>query len=365
MKILHVIHDHPQHPLIGGGGAVRVHELAKRLASRGHEICIVSGWFDGCETCVSKEQRYRTLFLGPHRQPACKAVEFALAAWRALPTLTRDIDVIIEDFSPYAPVGAYRLERHGKAVFLQIQNYTGGEFRTRHGWLAGTPVQILERCYPRRFRNHILVGEHLRSRFQSREHSQVIPMGFSPEPISVENPVHSRDYIAFLGRMDFHQKGLDILLEALAGTTLPVRFAGSGRESARLEAALSRLPECRFVGRLEGRAKWNFLAGARFLAMPSRFEGQPIVAIEASAAGTPILASPIPELDFVTEASIGRQCDMLDAACLRTALTAMWESADGLARYTHAARDFSRTRTWDHIADQFEGALLEAVARKK
>lgn len=356
MKIAHFIHDHPRHPTIGGGGAVRVHEIARRLTARGHEVRIFSGWFEGCESPAIQPRDYAVHFLGRPRRPAAKAVEFAAAAWRNFDRAVADADVVIEDFSPYAPVGAFRAQRRGVAVALQIQNYMGRQFLGRHG-PAGVPLMWVERFYPRLYRHHLLVGENLRSRFRARETAQVVPMGFEAGAASFSE-TRDRDYAAFLGRIDFNQKGLDLLLQALEGTGIPVRFAGSGAEAARLEQAVGRLPGCRVLGPLHGAEKWDFLQGARFLIMPSRFEGQPIVAIEAAAAGTPLLASAIPELDFITQNQIGRQFAPFTADALRRALRETWNDADGLRLWSGRGREFARTRTWEEIALQFEAALI-------
>jgi glycosyltransferase involved in cell wall biosynthesis len=182
-------------------------------------------------------------------------------------------------------------------------------------------------------------------------------MGFTPDPRPVVEGA-SRDYVAFLGRMDFHQKGLDLLLDAIKSMELPVRFAGAGPEVNRLQAALRNLSGSEFLGKLHGPEKWDFLRGARFVVIPSRFEGQPIVAIEAAAAGTPILASPIPELAFVQEEGIGRSFPKLDSQTLRTGLLEMWEATSDSALYQEAMRKFASTRDWNHIGEQFEAALL-------
>jgi len=354
MKILHVIHDHPAHPKIGGGGAVRVHELARRLASRGHDIHVVSGWFEGSDFYSGNLEGYSQSFLGPKRHPACKAFEFALAAYQKLPQLARGADLVIEDFSPYAPVCAWRLR--SIPTILQIQNFTGRAFLGRHG-IAGLPLWFTEAAYPRLFAHHILVGEHLRAHFSARD-TRVIPMGFTPDNRG-DLPPPKRDYIAFLGRMDFHQKGLDLLLEALRGMNLPVWFAGAGPDSDTMEQMVRFLPGSRFLGKLQGVEKWNFLHNARFVVMPSRFEGQPIVAIEAAAAGTPLLASPIPELAFIADSGIGRQFPSLDVETLRFALREMWNAPDLLKSCSESARSFASNRTWDNISIQFEAALLD------
>jgi len=183
-------------------------------------------------------------------------------------------------------------------------------------------------------------------------------MGYVTEPSSPV-AISDRNYIACFGRIDFDQKGLDVLLQAIDGTDLPVWFAGGGKETTRLQSALKSFPKTRFLGKIQGVEKWKFLRGARFLVMPSRFEGQPIAAIESAAAGTPILASSIPELDFVSAENLGRQFTPFNASTLRDALIKMWSASSELADYSKAGRDFSKTRTWDHIARQFESALIE------
>jgi len=340
---------------------MRVHEIARRIAQNGHDYHIISGSFEGCGRFAGNHDGYLQTFLGPSRKPACKAIEFAIAAWRQLPHLARDSDIVVEDFSPYAPVGAFRLRKKAEVV-LQIQNYTGPAFLSRHG-LPGVPLWAMERWYPRFFEHHILVGDNLRSRFRA-PHSKVIPMGFTPDTRPPESQA-DRDYIAYLGRIDFHQKGLDLLLEALTGTDLPVRFAGAGREIDRLEERLRSLPACRFVGKLAGPEKWDFLRGARFVVMPSRFEGQPIVTIESAAAGTPLLVSPIPELDFVPSHEIGRQFPLFNPASLRKALSQMWdETTASPKKFEDATRRFAGTRDWSHLAAQFEDTLQQIVHEK-
>jgi glycosyltransferase involved in cell wall biosynthesis len=94
-----------------------------------------------------------------------------------------------------------------------------------------------------------------------------------------------------LGRLH-PNKGLDILLEALAGTReVYLLIAGEGAERARLEALARRLgidARVRFLGWREDVA--SLLAGADFLVCPSRHEPLGNVVIEAWAAARPVVA---------------------------------------------------------------------------
>ncbi|WP_242138285.1 glycosyltransferase [Sphingomonas sp. TREG-RG-20F-R18-01] len=103
----------------------------------------------------------------------------------------------------------------------------------------------------------------------------------------------------FLGRLDVRQKGLDTLAKAirrdaarLAGWTF--LFVGSGEG----EASLARLRND-LAGQVDIRcSRWTdsphaMLAAADLLLMPSRWEGVPLVMLEAMTYGIPILASQI------------------------------------------------------------------------
>jgi glycosyltransferase involved in cell wall biosynthesis len=103
----------------------------------------------------------------------------------------------------------------------------------------------------------------------------------------------------FLGRLDVRQKGIDTLLAAirrhadrLAGWTFV--FIGAGEGAAACESLRDDLQ-----GRVEIRCvPWTerpqeALAAADLLLMPSRWEGVPLVMLEAMGHGLPILASDI------------------------------------------------------------------------
>jgi glycosyltransferase involved in cell wall biosynthesis len=97
------------------------------------------------------------------------------------------------------------------------------------------------------------------------------------------------------------QKGIDVLLEAwrrLGDSRLELLLVGDGPLRADLERR--GVPGVRFAGRLPpAQVREHMLAG-RALVFPSRsYEGQPMVVLEALAAGLPVLASSLggmPEL---------------------------------------------------------------------
>ena len=121
------------------------------------------------------------------------------------------------------------------------------------------------------------------------------------EPIENGVPMHAarfarRGYAAAIGRI-CPEKGLDDALDAAAraGTSLLIAgqvFPYEAHQRHWREDILPRLGPCRrWIGPVAGRAKQRLLGGARCVLIPSKApETSSLVAMEALAAGTPVIA---------------------------------------------------------------------------
>lgn len=102
--------------------------------------------------------------------------------------------------------------------------------------------------------------------------------------------------ILFASRLH-HQKGVDVLLKALAQLDRSDYFcalAGTGEERGklvRMTASLGLQDRVRFLGFRSDVA--DLLSEADFVALPSRYEGLPLIVLEAMAAGCPIIATSV------------------------------------------------------------------------
>jgi len=122
--------------------------------------------------------------------------------------------------------------------------------------------------------------------------------------------------VAFVGRLS-PEKAPEVLLRAVRGTRLRLLVAGEGPLRAALESE-AEPAQVRFLGFLPDVAP--VLAAADVLALPSRTEGLPMAALEAMAAGLPVVASAVGSLPEVLADGAGILVPPGDVSALRLAL---------------------------------------------
>ena len=107
--------------------------------------------------------------------------------------------------------------------------------------------------------------------------------------------------VLVLGRFDSHQKGLDMLVAHLTQAQpddiagLHFRFVGDGPYKPRIEALLRAQPRLAGLVELQPWAPARaVIEGSDVLLLPSRYEGVPLVMLEAMALGIPVVSSDLP-----------------------------------------------------------------------
>lgn len=155
------------------------------------------------------------------------------------------------------------------------------------------------------------------------------------------------------------EKGIEVAVEAAAVTGIPLRVAGEGPSAAALaELATLRAAPVEFTGRLDRPSLERELAGAAMVLMPSRYhEFAPYSALEAMAAGVPVVASALGGLPELVGAEHCVRAGDLDALAAR--MSALWE--DGELRQTTGEGLLARARS-RHGEAEYVRRLLELYA---
>ncbi len=177
-------------------------------------------------------------------------------------------------------------------------------------------------------------------------------------------PRGARVLVGGVGRLH-EQKGFDVLVRALA--LLPhdvhVVLVGDGPEAGALRALARDLgvaDRLTLTGWVERPSSWY--AALDVLAMPSRFEGLPLVLLEALHVGVPVVATPVGSIgDAVRDGDTGLLVPVGDAEALAAAVGRLVSEADLGRRIAVAGRALAAERfTVAAMARSYE-ALYDEV----
>jgi len=171
--------------------------------------------------------------------------------------------------------------------------------------------------------------------------------------------------VVCVGRIT-RQKGQDVLLDAWrrvrhACPTAELALVGGGDLYAATRA--TQPAGVRFTGPVEDVRDW--LAAADLVALPSRWEGLPLTALEAFATGRAVVAAAVPGLIETLTPDVGALVPPEDPGALAAAIVARLRDealrrAEGEAALCHA-KGFDLRHTYDRLAE----ATTEVAGRTR
>ncbi len=353
LRVIHCIYDDPANPWIGGGGAVRARELYRRLEDR-IDATVVTGNYPGAKSEMVDGVRY--VRLGAARPYAWSRWTYARAASRYLRETPYDAAAF--EYSVYTPI---QFPRH-RPIGLVVHHLTGPTARQRWGRAVGAALAWRERRILRKARVISATSDATLEAITSfaSPGTRLCRVGSGVPDDLFTLPRQEKDYLLFLGRLDWFQKGLDILLESIRHLTtshpnVRLVLAGRGKDGASVvEAAeeMSIADRIQLLGPVSEAEKRSLLAGALLLVMPSRFEGFGMVAAEAMAAGVPVVASDAGSLPEVVQAPHGgRIVPSEDAFVLAQAIGELLDDGHEREHLSHTARAAARSFAWTQVAE--------------
>jgi glycosyltransferase involved in cell wall biosynthesis len=172
--------------------------------------------------------------------------------------------------------------------------------------------------------------------------------------------------LLFAGRLS-HEKGIDVLIEALALTreTTILDIAGDGPARGQLEeqARTAAPGRVRFHGRLDKGALQELMRSSIASVVPSRwYENQPMTVLESFGSGVPVVASDLGGLpELVRDGVEGWLVPAENPIALAAALDRVWADpaqalSMGAAARRRVLQDFSTERHLDAVATVYADA---------
>ena len=365
MKVLLVSWEYP--PVVIGGLGRHVHHLATELAAAGHDVVVLSRRptatdpyshpttdeiADGVRVIAAAEDPHEfafgtdmmawTLAMGH----AMIRAGFALGGWR--PDVVHAHDWLVAH-------PAVALAQFFDVPLVSTIHAT--EAGRHSGWVSGPvsrQVHALERWLVRESDSLIACSASMRDEITALfgpdlAEVAVIPNGIDTDgwPFAPRRPQAGPPELLYFGRLEY-EKGVHDAIAALPrirrthpGTTLTV--AGDGTQLGFLTEQARRhkvLKATNFVGRVDHEGLLRLLHRADAAVLPSHYEPFGIVALEAAAAGAPLVTSTAGGLgEAVIDGQTGLSHPPGDVAALAAAVRVLLDDAGAAQRRADAARD--------------------------
>ncbi|AKN18794.1 transferase [Mycobacterium haemophilum DSM 44634] len=398
MKILMVSWEYP--PVVIGGLGRHVHHLSTALAAAGHDVVVLSRRPSGTDPRThpsSDEINEGVRVIAAAQDPHEFTFSDDMMAWtlamghamiRAGLSLTRP-----GSNRPWRPdvVHAHDwLVAHPAIALAQfydvptVSTIHATEAGRHSGWVSGAlsrQVHAVESWLVRESDSLITcsasMGDEITELFgPGLAEITVICNGIDPArwPFAARRARTGPAELLYVGRLEY-EKGVHDVIAALPrirrsypGTTLTVAGEGTQQDWLIDQARKYKvLKATRFVGHLDHNELLAALHRADAAVLPSHYEPFGLAALEAAAAGTPLVTSNIGGLgEAVINGQTGVSCPPRDVAGLAAAVCAVLDDPDAAQRRARAARErLTSDFDWQTVAQQTAQVYLAAKRRER
>ncbi|MDG3012794.1 glycosyltransferase family 4 protein [Rhodococcus sp. D2-41] len=394
MKILMVSWEYP--PVVVGGLGRHVHHLSTQLAADGHDVVVLSRRPSGTDAhshptvdhevegvrviavaedpphlVFGEDMMAWTLAMGHGMIRAGLALDRGHgphAAWR--PDVVHAHDWLVAhpaialaehfDVPLVSTIHATEAGRHSGWVSSRINR----QVHSVEWWLANESDSLITCSASMADEVGQLFGPDLEPITVIRNGIDVTTWSFRPRA-----PRGGPPRLLYVGRLEY-EKGVQDAIAALPkirrthpGTTLAVAGEGTQQEWLVEQARAGRVARSvTFLGRLDHDRLLGWLHGADAIVLPSRYEPFGIVALEAAAAGTPLVASTAGGLgEAVVDGVTGSSFEPGDVAGLAAAVCRALDDPRAAQTMAEAARqrltdDFDWHQVASATADVYRSA---------
>ncbi len=349
-----------------GGAEHQAEGWARRLSER-HRVTVVTRQEPPAPPGREAREGFAVVRLPLSRLPGWKTWRDAVAIERTLRGLDPRPQLMLcfQSFvSGWAGVRAQRALGIPAVVWIRGEGEYDLRARSVEAWLnprtwraaRGVLVQTEE---GRRALLDALDRRAPTARAAVAAHLEVVPNGLDLPGSQSGVGAAAEGRVVSVGRL-IPDKGMDVLIDAMAGESGRLTIAGSGPERARLEA---RARECRLDVRFEGfvprdRIGAVYRDASCVVLAARRGEGLPNVLLEAMAWGRPVVASAVAGVPgLLVDGVNGLLVPPGDPLALRGALARIANGRGLAERLGAEARRTAEAYAWDRVQPRLERVL--------
>lgn len=363
-KKLHIVFvdfDDIKNPLLSGGQALATFEVAKRLVKRGNRVTVLCSRFPGSKDSKNNGIYYKHIGLGSTNIRKNNAVYFF-----ALPLALKKIkaDIIIECFT--APISTCLSPLYTKIPVIGMPTmFEAKEFSKKYH----IPFHLVEAAgakFYKYFLAYSPINKIKMESLNSKIYTRIIPNGVSEDFFKIKTK--DGNYMLFIGRIDINQKGLDILIRAWKKENpkkIRLVIAGNGPkdEEEKLVALIKKNKlenTVSFIGRIDGKEKEKLIAESFCGMYPSRFEDFPLVPLEFTGMGKPLICFDIEGLKWVSK-DVSIKAKPFSDTSLAQAIRDMTKDKDLRAILRKNSKPFARKYGWNEISKEYEKYCFDVL----
>jgi glycosyltransferase involved in cell wall biosynthesis len=299
-------------PYHRGGKEKRLHEISRRLTGPNREVHIYTmKWWSGPNTIV-KDGVYLHAICRLHplyqngRRSTREAIMFGLAT---LMLVFEDFDTLDVDSMPFFPLFSARIVAwiRRKPLFATWHEVTDlASWQAYIGPVKGIIAWTVERLAMHSAETIISVSKHTTLRLRANGFKRqvvTVPLGVDLASIYTINPSLQKSDVIFVGRLVAH-KNVDLLIKAIAIAKVEyphvvAKIVGNGPEKPALTRLISQLDledNMSLIGTVERDSDlYGLMKASKMFVLPSIREGFSVVALEANAAGIPVITTNHPD----------------------------------------------------------------------
>lgn len=357
-----------------GGLEVLAAQLVAELHDRGHEVAVLTAHGPGEEPSVDVVDGVEVVRTAAHHAIERRDMAAILAVQRDTWNYMRDFapDVVHgHDAAPSLWLSLRAARRRHPPVVMTLHSVMSEHYAFVGGSLAGLRTVMRESAWLTGVSADV-VDDALTIEPSIADRISVLPNGVplpsDPAPVA-DGPAR----FLCLGRL-VPQKGFDRAVRAFAllapdHPDARLTIVGAGPDRAELVAlaeSSGAAERIEFLGEVDHSRTAALIESATAVVMPSRFEGLPLVALEAAARARPVVGTFAPGLSRAVDPGVtGLLVEGDHDAALAAALATVVDDRDraralGARARERAEREFSLSHCVDRYLELYEQVALTA-----